>query len=86
MIAEAARLGTPVLASKMSGNVGMLGTRYPGYFPVGDETALARLIARVADERAFHARLKRALHERRPLFAPRAERAALLSVLAEALP
>jgi putative glycosyltransferase (TIGR04348 family) len=86
VIAEAARVGTPVLASRMSGNLGMLGRAYPGYFPSQDDGALAALIARAADDRAFYARLKRALRARRPLFAPAAERSALLSVLRESLP
>lgn len=85
VIAEAARIGTPVLASRMSGNVGMLGKRYPGYYPVGDERALAKLIARAADDGAYYRRLERALRARRSLFAPSAERAALLSVLREAM-
>ena len=85
VIAEAARIGTPVLASRVPGNVGMLGRGYPGYYPLGDERALARLMARAAGERGFYARLKRALHTRRRLFAPAAERAALARVLREAI-
>ncbi len=85
VISEAARIGTPVLASRMSGNLGMLGNRYPGYFPVGDERALAALIARAADEPAYYRRLERALRARRPLFAPAAERAALVRVVREAI-
>ena len=72
VIAEAARIGTPVLASRIAGNLGMLGRGYPGTFPFGDERALARLIARAAGEPAYYARLKRALRARRPLFAPSA--------------
>src|SRR5256885_9312366 len=36
VIVEAARIGTPILASRVPGNVGMLGARYPGYFPLFD--------------------------------------------------
>ncbi|MGH8698804.1 MAG: glycosyltransferase, partial [Burkholderiales bacterium] len=85
VIAEAARVGTPVLASWMSGNVGMLGKRYPGYYPLGDERTLASLIVRAADDAAYYRRLERALRARRPRFAPPAERAAVLGVLREAL-
>jgi putative glycosyltransferase (TIGR04348 family) len=85
VIAEAARIGTPVLASRIAGNLGMLGRGYPGYFPFGDERALARLIARAVREPAFYARLKRALRARRPLFAPAAERRALAALLGELL-
>jgi len=53
VIAEAARIGTPVLASRVSGNVGMLGRNYPGCFPLFDEQALARLIEKCFRERNF---------------------------------
>lgn len=85
VICEAARIGTPVLASRMSGNIGMLGRGYPGYFPLGDERALARLIERTSRNGNFYRRLKRALAERRGLFTPAAERAALSRVAGEAL-
>lgn len=85
VIAEAARLGTPVLASRVAGNVGMLGRDYPGYFPLGDEHALARRIARAQSDRGFYRRLQRALAARRARFSPAAERSALLSALRGAL-
>lgn len=84
VIAEAARIGTPVLASRMSGNIGMLGRRYPGYFPVGDDAALAKLLIAARNPR-FHSRLRESMRARRPLFAPSAERGALNRVLHEVL-
>jgi putative glycosyltransferase (TIGR04348 family) len=85
VIVEAARIGTPVIASRVSGNVGMLGARYPGLYPLRDEAALARLIRKSAEEKDFYRRLKSALHARRRLFAPAAEQQALRGVLAEIL-
>jgi len=85
VIAEAARIGTPVLASRVSGNVGMLGRRYPGYYALGDERGLARLLVRAAGDPAYYRRLAAGVRARRPLFAPAAERAAVLRVLGEAL-
>jgi len=85
VIAEAARIGTPVLASRVSGNVGMLGRNYPGYFALGDERALARLILRMRSDAGYALHLRRALRARRKLFAPAAERAALLRALAPLL-
>jgi putative glycosyltransferase (TIGR04348 family) len=85
VIAEAARIGTPVLASRVSGNVGMLGANYPGFYPVADHAALAELMKRAAHERRFYRRLQKALAARRPLFAPAAERRALVRVVREAL-
>src|SRR5262245_41232368 len=77
VICEAAAAGVPVIASRVSGNVGMLGRGYPGYFRLGDERGLARLIRRAALEPAYYARLKRMTAARRPLFQPSAERAGL---------
>jgi putative glycosyltransferase (TIGR04348 family) len=77
VIAEAARIGTPVLASRVSGNIGMLGRNYPGYFPLFDDKALGRLIERSMEGKDFIQSLRRALASRRKLFAPAAERAAL---------
>jgi len=85
VICEAARLGTPVTASRVSGNVGMLGRGYPGFYPLFDERALARRIASVAGEARYRTALKAALRARRALFAPRAERAALGAVIDEVL-
>ena len=85
VICEAARIGTPVVASRISGNIGMLGRDYPGFYPLFDAPALARRIARAAGEPRFRARLKAALRARRHLFAPRAERAALGAVVDEVL-
>jgi glycosyltransferase involved in cell wall biosynthesis len=81
VIAEAARIGTPVLASRVPGNLGMLGRRYPGYYELYDQAGLAKLIARAAGDGSFYRGLKLALRERRALFAPAAERSALLQVV-----
>lgn len=85
VICEAARIGTPVLASRVSGNVGMLGRAYPGYFPLFDEKTLSKLIKQILEEKKAYQMLKRALSARRGLFMPSAERAALMAVIGEAL-
>jgi len=86
VISEAMRIGTPVLASRMSGNLGMLGRAYPGYFPLYDERALAGLIRRCMEQKSFHKRLKRAMAARRARFSPAAERKALRRVIEELRP
>jgi putative glycosyltransferase (TIGR04348 family) len=83
VISEAARIGTPVLASRMSGNVGMLGRNYPGYFPLFDQRTLAQLLLEASKRQVFYRKLKNALRSRRPLFAPSAERRALRGVIQE---
>ena len=37
VVIEAVRSGTPVLASRIDGNVGLLGADYAGYFAAGDD-------------------------------------------------
>jgi putative glycosyltransferase (TIGR04348 family) len=81
VIIEAVMAGVPVLASDINGNRGMLGDDYAGYFPPGDAAALARLIDRSIDDPAFHALLRAQCDARAPLFAPAAERAALLELV-----
>ena len=82
VVSEAAVAGVPVLASRVDGNVGLLGGDYPGYFPVGDTGKLARLMRRIEEEPAFVARLRRALRRRAPLFRPAREIAAWRRLLA----
>ena len=61
VIVEAVTAGTPVVASRISGNVGMLGADYAGYFEPGDAAALAeRLVQALEDPRAL-ARLREAV-------------------------
>ncbi|MDP1748158.1 MAG: selenoneine biosynthesis selenosugar synthase SenB [Reyranella sp.] len=82
VISEAAVAGVPILASRIDGNVGLLGADYPGYFPVGDTEALARLLQRLEHEPRFVARLGKALARRAPLFRPARESAAWRRLLA----
>jgi putative glycosyltransferase (TIGR04348 family) len=86
VICEAAAAGVPVLASRISGNIGMLGRSYPGYYRLADEDALARQMRRAALDSAYYARLKRLTAARRPLFRPAAEREGLRRLLAEFAP
>ena len=83
VICEASRIGVPVLASRVSGNLGMLGAGYAGYFPLFDERKLARLIERASKDQAFYAKLKHAVSARRALFAPSAEKRGLQLLLRE---
>ena len=87
VIMEAALCGTPVLASHMDGNVGMLGAGYGGYFPPGDAAALAALLREccrdIAQGSGKLATLQAQCEARAPLFEPAAEKAALLAVLNE---
>ncbi|MCY7387604.1 MAG: TIGR04348 family glycosyltransferase [Burkholderiales bacterium] len=81
VIVEAISSGTPVLASRMSGNLGMLGQGYAGYFAVGDVDGLRALLARCASDANFLLRLNTACAARAKLFSPEAERMALAKLI-----
>jgi putative glycosyltransferase (TIGR04348 family) len=73
VVSEAIAQGVPVLASRIAGNLGLLGEDYAGCYPVADEAALATLIARAAAEPEFLARLRAQVLARQPLIEPRRE-------------
>jgi putative glycosyltransferase (TIGR04348 family) len=85
VIVEAITAGTPVIASRMSGNVGMLGADYSGYFPVGDAEALTALLRQCATNPNTLTRLGTACKARAKLFSPNEEKRRLLSIVAALL-
>jgi putative glycosyltransferase (TIGR04348 family) len=85
VVIEAVTSGTPVLASRIDGNVGLLGEGYGGYFEAGDEAALVTLLERCRDDPAMLARLRRECRARAELFDPARERATLLGLVATTL-
>lgn len=82
-IAEAACAGVPVIASRVPGNIGMLGRGYPGYFPLEDERQLAQQLRRAATEHKYYLRLKAGIDARRHLFQPKSERDGLGRLITE---
>ncbi|MFY9513987.1 MAG: selenoneine biosynthesis selenosugar synthase SenB [Rubrivivax sp.] len=85
VVIEAVRSGTPVLASRIDGNVGLLGEAYAGYFPVGDAAGLASLLQRVRDEPLLLTLLQEQCAERVALFDPGREADCLRGVVRELL-
>jgi len=83
VICEALAAGVPVLASHMSGNIGMLGEDYPGYFPVGDERRLAKLLSMAENDPDFYADLLAHARQRRALMRPEQEASRLRQAVAE---
>jgi putative glycosyltransferase (TIGR04348 family) len=83
VVSEAAAAGVPVLSSRIDGSVGLLGSRYPGYFPVGDTRALATLLLRAETDPGFYAELTRGVRRLARLVRPARERAAWASLLAD---
>jgi putative glycosyltransferase (TIGR04348 family) len=83
VISEAVAAGVPVLASRIDGSVGLLGRDYPGYFPLGDTQALARLLHRIETNPQFLLRLHRAIERRAHLFRPAREKATWKKLISE---
>ena len=83
VVGEAVTLSVPVIASRISGNVGLLGEDYPGYFRPRDTKGLAALLRRLeADPRVFR-KLAAACGKSLPLFRPRRESRAWKDLLTE---
>jgi len=83
VVSEAVAAGLPVVASRIPGNVGLLGSDHPGTFPPGDTDALRALLRRAEGEPEFLAELTRHGARRASLFAPERERAAWRRLLDE---
>ena len=58
VVMEAVQSGTAVVASRIDGNVGLLGAAHEGLFAPGDDAQLVGLIERTRDDAAFLARLR----------------------------
>jgi putative glycosyltransferase (TIGR04348 family) len=74
VVSEAIALGIPVIASDIPGNRGLLGEDYPGYYPVGDESALANLLYRSETMPIFYASLQKHIDLRREFIKPAREK------------
>lgn len=91
VILEAVRSGTPVLASNVEGNVGMLGADYFGYFNHGSAAQLALMLIACRDELhrtqsgALMRRLREQCQARSGLFDPAREKAAVLRLAGDLL-
>lgn len=85
VIVEAITAGTAVIASRISGNVGMLGEDYAGYFEPRDASGLASRLVQTLEDRAYARVLATQCAARRTLFTPRAESQAVRRVVAELL-
>jgi glycosyltransferase involved in cell wall biosynthesis len=83
VVSEALGAGVPVIASRISGNIGMLGTGYAGYYPLEDEKSLAHLVRRAESDAAFYRELERQCAERKYLVSPRLEKRRLKQLLME---
>ena len=85
VVMEAVASGTPVLASRIDGNLGMRGKDYAGYFAHGDVAELVALVERCRRDQAFLAQLNAQCAARAPLFEPQHEQSTLIRIAASCL-
>jgi putative glycosyltransferase (TIGR04348 family) len=83
VLSEAIVASVPILASRIDGNVGILGADYPGYFDVGNTKQLARLLTRVETSTEYLAELRDRGEKLVSLFDPRREEQAWVELISE---
>jgi len=82
-ISEAVVTNVPVISSRISGSIGLLGEDYPGYFPVGDTQALTNAMFRAENDKPFYKSLQKECRSLKPLFTPAREQLTWEQILQE---
>jgi putative glycosyltransferase (TIGR04348 family) len=82
-VSESIACAVPVISSRISGSIGLLGEDYPGYFPVGDTQALADLLRRAETDPGFYEPLTTSCERLAALVDPANERRAWQELLEE---
>jgi len=85
VVSEAIAAGIPVLASKIPGNCGLLGKDYLGYFPVGNEKYLAKLLYRIETDQLFYKILQKQVKKLQKLIQPSHERSSIKKLVTRLL-
>ncbi len=85
ILLESIALGTPVLCSKIPGNLSVVGADYPGLFDCGDYTSLAKLLMRAERDHRFYSELSERCWQASGNFSLEKEREAWLALAARLL-
>ncbi|RME86066.1 MAG: glycosyltransferase [Planctomycetota bacterium] len=80
-LGEAIAIGIPVVASRIPGNIGLLGESYEGYFTPANIEELGRLLQRLSKDQPFYLTLKKQIMERQRFFHPSEEKKSWKSLL-----
>jgi putative glycosyltransferase (TIGR04348 family) len=83
VISEAIAVGTAVISSLIPGSVGILGTDYPGYFPVADSARLREQLRRAESDEGFRQDLQQRVARMQTLVDPARERESWADLLRE---
>ncbi len=74
VVSEALAADVPVLSTRISGSIGILGEEYPGYFPVGGTKELADMLLAAEQDRTFYRSLQNCCRGLKGLVSPASER------------
>jgi putative glycosyltransferase (TIGR04348 family) len=85
VVSEAIAASVPVLASRISGSIGLLGEDYPGYFEVGSTKQLTDLMNRCERDADFYGALLSHVKQLAPQFTPQCERESLRQLIVDVL-
>ena len=83
VVSEAIAASVPILASKISGSIGLLGEDYPGYFEVGSTSQLVSLMNRCEHDSDFYGELHSQVKQLAPNFTPQCEQESLRQLVAD---
>ena len=83
IMSEAIVASVPILASRVPGNVGILGRDYPGLFAAGNSKQLARLLLRAERDAKFLGELKRRVEKLSTVFDPAQEEKAWANLISD---
>ena len=83
ILSESIVASVPLLASRIGGNTGIVGTDYPGLFQVGNTRQLVRLLTRAETNSRFLSELKFRVKKLRRLFDPKQEQMAWAKLIRE---
>ncbi len=83
VISESLAALTPVISSRISGSIGLLGKAYPGFFETGDTAGLAKLLSKCESEPDFLTRLQSLCQTQARQLTPEAESGALEDLIHE---
>jgi putative glycosyltransferase (TIGR04348 family) len=86
VLSEAIVSDIPVIVTKISCTVGLLGEDYPGFFPVGDTVRLAELMSRAEVDYRFYNELRERCRREAYKFDPEIERERIKELLAAVAP
>ena len=80
-LSEAIALGTPIIASRIPGNVGIVGEKYPGLFECGATRQLRDMLWQFETNEGFRRDLSRAIKKLCERVSPQAEEEAIRALL-----